>query len=319
MPGSFPAYLELFRSGELEQRAQHALAQLADCAMCGRQCHANRLADAAPETPDPQTPGEWAGPHAAEGGGSPKSAKQQRPFCRTGRWAVVSSFFPHHGEEPCLRGWGGSGTIFFTHCNLRCIFCQNWDISWQGEGQPVQATELADMMLALQQAGCHNINFVTPSHVTPQILEALVLAAAKGLRLPLVYNTGGYDRVETLRLLDGVIDIYMPDVKFLDSKLARRWAAAPDYPEVVRAAVREMHRQVGDLQIDERGLAVRGLLVRHLVLPNNLSGTKELMEFISQETSPHTYVNIMAQYRPAYQASRYPGINRPIAREEYRA
>ncbi|MCS7303783.1 MAG: radical SAM protein [Thermoguttaceae bacterium] len=352
MPETFPAYLELWKSGELQRRAELALAQLANCAMCGRRCHANRLAypdsltdihsqqDTYPHTP----PTEWGDSHrlteapAEDSKESPHpntlnppsaagtqenqpnapSPVQRRPFCRTGRRALVSSFFPHHGEEPCLRGWGGSGTIFFTHCNLRCVFCQNWDISWQGEGQPVQADQLARMMLWLQRAGCHNINFVTPSHVVPQILEALVLAAEGGLRLPLVYNTGGYDLVETLRLLDGVIDIYMPDVKFLDPQLAHRWTAAPDYPEVVRAAVREMYRQVGDLEIDEQGLARRGLLVRHLVMPGASEDTEQVMRFLAEEISPNTFVNVMAQYHPEGRAWHYPELARRIRPEEYR-
>lgn len=315
MPETFPAYLELFRSGKLQERAEQALAQLADCAMCGRQCHANRLAQIDLEISPPsqaEPPPDSSGrPAQAD------SAKKPRPFCRTGRWAVVCSFFPHHGEEPCLRGWRGSGTIFFTHCNLRCVFCQNWDISWLGEGRPVQPHQLADMMLRLQRAGCHNINFVTPSHVVPQILEGLVVAVQKGLRLPLVYNTGGYDRVETLRLLEGVIDIYMPDVKFLDPELARRWAAAPDYPQVVQAALREMHRQVGDLQIDEQGIARRGLLVRHLVMPGALEDTEQILRFLAEQISPNTFVNVMAQYHPEGQAWRYPELARRITPEEY--
>ncbi len=353
MPETFPSYVGLFQSGELQRRAEQALAQLADCALCARRCHANRLAEIAPKIPkqtpeisdsplphnslshrepeisentpegfeeaSPSEPGEpLAMASLTRPAGHPKPGKPHRPFCRTGRLAVVSSFFPHHGEETCLRGWGGSGTIFFTHCNLRCVFCQNWDISWLGEGRPVHAEQLARMMLSLQRAGCHNINFVTPSHVVPQILEALVLAVAGGLRLPLVYNTGGYDRVETLELLEGVIDIYMPDIKFFDPQLARRWAAAPDYPEVVRAAVREMHRQVGDLEIDEQGIAHRGLLVRHLVMPNALQDTEQVMRFLAEEISPNTFVNVMPQYHPEGRAWHYPELARRITSEEYR-
>ena len=288
MPGTYPAYVELLEGGELSARAGRAVESLADCALCGRQCHADRL-------------------HAAE----PKS------FCRTGRLAWVSSFFAHHGEEDCLRGTRGSGTIFFTHCNLRCLFCQNYDISWLGEGRPVEAEELAGMMLHLQSRGCHNLNFVTPSHVVPQILEALSLAAGRGLRLPIVYNTGGYDRVETLQLLDGVVDIYMPDFKFWDPEVSRELARAEDYREVACRAIREMHRQVGDLVLDERGLARRGLLVRHLVMPGGKAGTREVMRFLAREISPNTYVNIMPQYRPEGQAFRFPWINRPLALGEW--
>jgi len=327
MAGSLPAYGELFASGQLRQRAAQALAQLADCTLCGRMCHAHRLTHAASETQTARPkynrqdgcsqPNEPTLPPADQPTPELHPAKKDLGFCRTGRWAVVSSFFPHHGEEPCLRGWGGSGTIFFTHCNLRCVFCQNWDISWQGEGRTVQPNQLAQMMLALQAEGCHNINLVTPSHVVPQILEALVLAVEQGLRLPLVYNTGGYDRVETLRLLDGVIDIYMPDIKFLDPELARRWAAAPDYPDVVRSALREMHRQVGDLQIDEQGIARRGLLVRYLVMPGCLTDAEQVMRFLAEEISPHTFVNVMPQYHPEGRAWQYPELARRITSEEY--
>jgi putative pyruvate formate lyase activating enzyme len=288
MPQTHPAYLELLQSGELAVRARQAIASLADCALCGRQCHADRL--------DPLHP---------------------KSFCRTGREAWVSSFFPHHGEEPCLRGSGGSGTIFFTHCNLRCVFCQNYDISWQGEGRPVTPEELAAMMLGLQDLGCHNVNFVTPSHVVPQILEALCLAAADGLRLPIVYNTGAYDRVETLRLLDGVVDIYMPDFKFWTPEVAGELANAADYAEIARQAIKEMHRQVGDLVVDRRGIARRGLLVRHLVMPNDAAGTRDVMRFLAREVSPDTYVNIMSQYHPAGQAQRHASIARPVTRDEW--
>ena len=288
MSECYPAYCHLLESGELKQRAERAVASLADCTLCARQCHADRL-------------------HTSE----PAS------FCRTGRHAVVSSYFPHHGEEDCLRGTRGSGTIFFTHCNLKCIFCQNYEISWLGEGRPVEADDLAAMMLHLQARGCHNINLVTPSHVVPQILEALALAAQRGLRLPIVYNTGTYDRVETLRLLDGVVDIYMPDFKFWDSKVAQQLAQAPDYPEVARRAIAEMHRQVGDLVLDAQGLARRGLLVRHLVMPNRLAGTQQVMRFLAREISPDTYVNLMPQYRPEGQAHRFAELSRPITMAEY--
>ncbi|MBN2580093.1 MAG: hypothetical protein JXB10_13975 [Pirellulales bacterium] len=283
-----PGFVSLFHSGELARRAEAAAAALAKCRLCPRNCGADRR-DAAPES----------------------------SFCRTGRQAVVSSAFLHPGEEACLRGWNGSGTVFFTHCNLRCAFCQNFDISWEGEGRRVTARQLADALLRLQAEGAHNINFVTPSHVVPQILEALLPAAADGLRLPLVYNSGGYDKVETLRLLEGVMDVYMPDFKFWDPAAAAELADAPDYPETARAALKEMHRQVGDLEIDDGGLARRGLLVRHLVLPDGLSGTREIMRFLVREISPDTYVNLMAQYHPAGRSGCHPRIHRRITPAEY--
>lgn len=288
MPNTHPAYIELHESGELARRAQLAVESLAQCVGCARQCRANRLA------PEPAS------------------------YCRTGRHAQVSSCFPHLGEENCLRGWNGSGTIFFTHCSLGCLFCQNHDISSRhAHGREVTPSELAATMLSLQRQGCHNINFVTPSHVVPQILEALVLSVENGLQIPLVYNTGGYDSLRTLRLLDGIVDIYMPDFKFWSSDVAAELAHAADYPEVARAALREMHRQVGDLQIGDEGLARRGLLVRHLVMPNDQAGTREIMEFLATEISPHTYVNIMSQYRPAGTARRHPNIARNTTLDEY--
>ena len=216
-----------------------------------------------------------------------------------------------------MRGSGGSGTIFFSHCNLRCVFCQNFDISWQGEGRPVTKDELAAMMLSLERAGCHNVNFVTPSHVVPQILEALCVAAERGLRLPLVYNTGGYDRVETLQWLDGVVDVYMPDFKFWDPAVGGEMARAVDYREVACRALREMHGQVVDLEIDAQGLARRGLLVRHLVMPNDLAGTREVMRFLAEEISRDTFVNVMPQYRPQGHAHRHASIARPLLLDEF--
>jgi putative pyruvate formate lyase activating enzyme len=278
----------LYESGELARRAKVAVEALADCTCCPRLCHADRQHD-----------------------DSPKS------YCRTGRQAIVSSAFPHHGEEDCLRGWAGSGTIFFSQCNLRCVFCQNWEISWEGHGRAVTAEQLAEGMLRLQEMGCHNINFVTPSHVVPQILEALVVAAKRGLHLPLVYNTGGYDRLETLCWLDGVVDIYMPDFKFWKPETAQELAKAADYPDVARAAIREMHGQVGDLVLDEHGLARRGLLVRHLVMPGGLDETREILRFLAKEVSPDTFVNVMPQYRPEGLASQYPSIARPLPRTEF--
>jgi putative pyruvate formate lyase activating enzyme len=262
-----PCYLATFESGALEQKMGQALELLRACTVCARNCGANRL-------------------------------EHETGVCETGRHPFVSSAFAHRGEEDCLRGSRGSGTIFFSHCNLKCLFCQNFDISWEGGGQVVSPPELADLMMHLQRTGCHNINFVTPSHVVPQILEALPIAVERGLRLPLVYNTGGYDALETIRLLDGVMDIYMPDFKFWDPRVAERLADAEDYPERARDAVKEMHRQVGDLVTDDAGIAVRGLLIRHLVLPNDLAGTAGVMQFLAKEVSADTFVNLMPQYRP---------------------
>ena len=270
----------------LQDRARAALARLASCDICPRRCGADRLQD-------------------------------ERGFCRTGRLARVASFTPHFGEEAALVGSFGSGTIFFSGCNLACAFCQNWDISQAGAGREVTAEELAKMMLALQDGGCHNINFVTPTHVAAQILEALVLARQGGLTVPLVYNSGGYDSVDTLRLLDGIFDIYMPDAKFGQNGPAEKYSQAPDYVAVMKAALLEMHRQVGDLALDEDGLAVRGLLVRHLVLPSRLAGTEEVVRFISEEISKDTYLSVMAQYRPEYNACHYPELSRPITAREY--
>ncbi len=288
---SEPAYLELARRDELRRRAAEAVATLGHCRLCPRACGVNRLRD-------------------------------QTGVCRIGRYARVASAFPHLGEEDCLRGWRGSGTIFFSGCNLRCVFCQNHDISHAPAGKPVTAEHLAAVMLELQAAGCHNLNWVTPSHVVPQLLEALPLAAAAGLHLPIVYNSSGYDAVDTLRWLEGVVDIYLPDFKFWDPAVARRLAHAPDYPEVARAAIREMHRQVGDLVCDASGLARRGLLVRHLVLPAGLAGTRLVAEWLAREISPHTRVNVMAQYHPdgrVLMAPRqFPELTRPLDPDEYR-
>ncbi len=282
-----PAYLALARTGELRRRVAEAYARLANCDLCAWECHRNRR-------------------------------RGEQGVCRSGERARVSSFGPHFGEEEPLRGWRGSGTIFFARCNLHCQYCQNYDISQSDLGEEVEPEDLAAMMLELQAMGCHNINLVSPSHVVAPILAAVALAAPAGLRLPLVYNTGGYDSRPALRLLDGVVDIYMPDMKYADAAIALRYSKASDYPLVNRAAVREMHRQVGDLQLDERGIARRGLLVRHLVLPNGLAGTAEIVRFLAREISPHTYLNLMDQYRPAYRASCYPELARPITSEEYR-
>jgi putative pyruvate formate lyase activating enzyme len=283
-----PAYLALHRTGELKARAEQALAQLEDCRVCPRDCGVNRLAD--------------------------KTAA-----CKSGRYAMVSSHFPHMGEEDCLRGWRGSGTIFFGMCNLRCVFCQNYDISQAIKSPEVTPSQLADMMLELQVVGCHNINFVTPEHVVPQVLESLVIAVEAGLRLPIVYNTSAYDSMDSLRLLDGVVDIYMPDFKFWDERLSLRYLLAKDYPQAARRAIKEMHRQVGPLRFDKDGLAKRGVLVRHLVMPGEIAGTQQILQFLADEVSPDTYINVMDQYRPAGRvtADKFAAINRPTARHEY--
>jgi putative pyruvate formate lyase activating enzyme len=281
-----PAYLSLSQGGILEERASRAGAFLKSCRLCPRECKVDRTSD-------------------------------EKGFCRTGMLAVISSYSPHFGEEDPLVGAKGSGTIFFTHCNLLCLFCQNYEISHLGEGREVPPDRLAKMMLSLQEMGCHNINFVSPSHVVTQILSALPQAVAGGLRVPLVYNTGGYDSVETLELLDGVFDIYMPDLKFMDGEIANQFCCARDYPERAKAAIKEMHRQVGDLVIDRRGIAEHGLLIRHLVLPGGLAGTREAMRFLAREISPHTYVNIMPQYRPCGEAREYPPLNRRVTQAEY--
>lgn len=283
-----PAYLALARSGELEYRAGSLQSELRSCSLCPRRCEVDRT--------------------------DPRAA-----FCGVGLKALVSSAQPHFGEEPPITGYRGSGTIFFAGCNLRCWFCQNADISHGRMGREIDDEGLAALMLYLQDLGCHNINLVTPSHIVPHILSALKVAAEGGLRLPLVFNTGGYDLVETLEWLDGIVDIYMPDLKYVDSGTARRLSGAADYPETARASLKEMHRQVGDLVIRPDGVAVRGLLVRHLVLPNGMAGTEDSMRFLAREISEDTCVNIMAQYRPAYKAARRPEVNSPLKRDEYEA
>jgi len=281
------AYLELSNTGELRKRIEPAVSLLESCSVCPHSCGVNRLAD-----------------HTGK--------------CRTPREAMVSSYGPHFGEEAPLVGKHGSGTMFFTNCNLSCLFCQNYPISQLGQGQKVSKEELAQIMLSLQARRCHNINLVSPTHLVPQILEALELAIESGLRLPLVYNSGGYDSVETLKMLDGIVDIYMPDMKYDDEQVARELSGIEDYPAINKAAIKEMHRQVGDLQVDEHGVARRGLLVRHLVLPHSLAGTKGIVDFLGREISCNTYVNIMAQYQPCHNAFHVPSLTRPISSAEFR-
>lgn len=270
-----PAYLVAYESGQLHDRVEQARDALQSCEVCPRRCRVNRL-------------------------------ENRKACCHTGRYARVSAAFPHHGEEDCLRGWNGSGTIFFAWCNLRCVFCQNYETSQDGEGAEVTPSQLAGIMLRLQAAGCHNINFVTPEHVVPQILEALPLAIAGGLRLPLVYNTSSYDSQHSLRWMDSIVDIYMPDFKLWDPTRCLRYLAAKDYADVARQVIREMHRQVGELVVDEDGLALRGVLLRHLVMPGLLDDTREILRWVAGTVSPDTYVNVMDQYHPAWRANRDP-------------
>lgn len=286
MNGNFyPSYLRNLSTAEFSERVNQALNKLEKCCICPLDCGVNRLED-------------------------------KKGVCLTGRYAQISSYGPHHGEEKPLSGWRGSGTIFFSRCNLHCVFCQNADISQEGFGKEVTAEELAEIMLGLQRMGCHNINLVSPSHVVPQLLEAILLASQNGLNLTIVYNCGGYDSVETLKLLDGVIDIYMPDMKYADEMIAKKYSRVPNYPSMNQAAVLEMYRQVGDLVMDENGIAVKGLLVRHLILPNGSAGTEKVIHFLAEKVSRNVYLNLMDQYWPAYQAIRYPEINRRINRSE---
>ncbi len=242
--------------------------------------------------------------------------EDEKGECGIGRYAVISSYGPHFGEEPVLRGWRGSGTVFFTGCNLHCLYCQNYDISQLKKGKAVSPQQLAQIFLAIQEMGCHNLNLVTPSHVVPQILKALELAVKGGFHLPLVYNTSSYDSLLSLKLLHGIVDIYMPDIKYSDSAIGQKYSDIKGYFEVAKRMLKEMHRQCGDLII-ENGLAVRGLLIRHLVLPNGLSGTRKWLEFLVQELSPNSYINLMEQYQPCYRAFDYPELSRRITAKEY--
>jgi putative pyruvate formate lyase activating enzyme len=283
-------YVALARSGELERRAAEAHDLLGErCVVCPRGCKVDRRQD-------------------------------ERGLCAVGRHAVVASYFPHFGEENCLRGRRGSGTIFFSGCNLRCVFCQNHDISWELRGELVTPERLARMMLELQGIGCHNINWVTPEHVVPQILEAVPLAVHGGLRLPIVYNTSAYDSPDSLRLMDGIVDVYMPDFKLWTRERARRYLKRGDYAEVARESVKEMHRQVGDLVLDERGMARRGLILRHLVMPGLLDETEAILRWVAEELGTGAYVNLMAQYYVSGKVGKdgeYEEIARGLYREEY--
>ncbi len=298
--GYEPYYLKLYKNSELDERIEKLYKVLENCTLCPRRCEKNRLQD-------------------------------EKGVCRAGKDTEISSYGPHFGEEEPLVGSsrlfiprlgkltpaGGSGTIFLTNCNLKCIFCQNYDISHQGMGTLVSSERVARMMIELQEVGCHNINFVTPTHYTPQLVKALKKAIELGLRLPIVYNCGGYEEVETIKLLDGIVDIYMPDIKYGSEEAAKKYSNAPDYFTKCQEAVKEMHSQVGDLKMDDRGIAYRGLLIRHLVLPNGLAGSKEVLEFIVKKLSPDSYVNIMDQYRPMFRAGEYRELSRTITRDEF--
>ena len=287
MPNDKASYLQLHERGLLKGRTASARDRMRTCHLCPRQCGVDRLS------------GETG-------------------FCRTAENAWVASYAPHFGEEAPLVGRHGSGTIFFNHCNLGCRFCQNYDISHEGAGQPVSHEQLAEMMVQLQRMGCHNVNLVSPSHVVPAILAALEIASSKGLRVPQVYNTGGYDAPDTLDLLDGVVDIYMPDFKFWDSASGSAYCGVEDYPSVAQEALRTMHRQVGDLVVDADGVARRGLIVRHLVMPEGLAETRGILTFIAKELSLDTYVNLMPQYRPCGQASQFPELSRRLSAREFK-
>ncbi len=282
----WPAYLNLLDNGELERRAKTAHEMLVSCSLCPHTCKINRLED-------------------------------EKGFCRIGKKAVVASFGAHFGEEPPITGTRGSGTVFFSGCNLRCVFCQNFEISQGLEGQELETEQLAFIFLSLQEGGCHNVNLVTPTHVVPQILDALVIAAKEGLKIPLVYNCGGYESIHVLRLLDGIVDIYMPDIKYSSNELAFKYSRVKGYWDHCRKGVKEMFRQVGNIQLDETtGAAKRGLLIRHLVLPEDISGTRDVCRFIAQEISAQAMVNIMDQYRPCGMAYNYPPLDRKITPQE---
>lgn len=283
----YPRYLNI-KEEELDIRIENAYKLLSNCEVCPRKCGVNRL----------------------EG---------EKGFCRSSEEVIVSSYNAHFGEEPPLSGNFGSGTIFFTNCNLKCVYCQNYPISQLGNGNKVSLSELAKIMLALQKRKCHNINLVTPTHFAPQILKSIKLAIKMGLNIPIVYNTSGYESVGALKLLDGIVDIYLPDARYADNEVARKYSSAPpNYFETVKEALKEMHRQVGDLAVSKNGIARSGLIVRHLVLPEGLSSTKKIMHFIAREISPYTYISLMAQYFPAYQAEQFPHLSRRINRGEYR-
>ncbi|MEJ5165968.1 MAG: radical SAM protein [Thermoanaerobaculia bacterium] len=281
----YPSYINLFKSGKLEERVRIFLEKLKNCDICPRKCGVDRT-------------------------------REEKGFCRTGRYALVSSYNLHFGEEPPISGYRGSGTIFFSFCNLSCIFCQNWTISHLGEGYVVSPFDLKEIMLDLQRAGAHNLNLVTPTHIVPQFMEALYLAIKEGFSLPIVYNSSGYDSVETLKLLDGVIDIYMPDAKYGENRWAEKLSGAGDYVEVSREALKEMYRQVGEFEVDGEGIAKRGVLVRHLILPENMASSFKVLDFL-KENLPGSLVALLSQYWPSYNALKYPQLGRRITLKEY--
>lgn len=283
----YPSYLIAYEQGVLESRAQNALNLLESCVICPRKCKINRL-------------------------------KNESGFCGLARNPIIYSYMAHYGEEPPISGINGSGTVFFSGCNMRCVYCQNYEFSQSVEkSREVDSEKLADIMLKLQDMNCHNINLVTPTHVLPQILIALNLAISKGLKIPLVYNTGGYDSVDMIKLLDGIVDIYLPDMRYSDSAAAKKYSCAVDYPGYNREAVKEMHRQVGEAVISENGIMKRGLIIRHLVLPYDISGTNETMKFIAKEVSQDTHISLMSQYLPLYKATQFKDISRRITHQEY--
>lgn len=285
--GWVPAYVKLEEEGRFAERVEEAHELLRACRLCPRQCGVDRI-------------------------------RGRRGFCRAPAGPVVHSASPHFGEEIPLTGRHGSGTIFFSNCNLRCVFCQNWPIAHEGRGQTITEQDLAGVMLELQRLGCHNINVVTPTHVMPNILRATRTALHGGLRIPLVYNTGGYEDPEIIRLLDGVVDIYLPDVKYTDGRQAAKYSGgAEDYPERAKASVLEMHRQVGGLVTDDDGIALRGVMIRHLVMPNRVAGTEDFVAWVARELPKTTYVNVMAQYRVEYEAFNHPEIARAITPAEF--
>jgi len=284
-----PSYLAAHKSGALDKAINTAHKLLACCEICPRKCKINRL-------------------------------KGEMGFCKTGLQAEVYSYLAHHGEEPPISGTKGSGTIFFSHCNMACVYCQNYEFSQKNEqGRGVSDQELAQIMLKLQGMGCHNINLVSPTHVMPQILQALKIAIKTGLKIPLVYNTSGYELPEIIKLLEGIVDIYLPDMRYAETIMSQKFSNSPDYPNYNQLAIKEMHRQVGLAQINDKGIIEKGVIIRHLVLPANISGTEKIMKFIAQEVSVHTYISLMSQYSPYYKACDYPELKRRLTLQEYEA
>jgi len=282
----YPAYLETHNKGNLSKTIEKAFGLLESCCICPRKCKVNRI-------------------------------KNEKGFCKTGLLPYVCSWMPHHGEEPPISGNRGSGTIFFSYCNMACVYCQNYEFSQLGQGREVDFEELADFMLQLQKLECHNINLVTPTHVMPQILKALEIAISKGLKLPLIYNTAGYELPGIINILDGIVDIYLPDMRYGDSAMAVKYSDALDYPKYNQATVKEMHRQVGIADIDNSGIIKKGLIIRHLVLPNHIAGTDKVMKFLAEEVSADTYISLMSQYLPYHRASEFKEISRRLIHQEY--